>query len=106
MQNEINDLKKANLLQFLQIFSKFVEHSCGINRVSSCEHCKLRHVFVEVKFTEKKIKECLEEYSIFIDFLYQFYDNTLPINLKSTFLKFKYAVSAFSTTFYCWMNDV
>lgn len=56
MQNEINDLTKANLLQFLQIFSKFVEHSCGINRVSSCEHCKLRHVFVEVKFTEKKTK--------------------------------------------------
>lgn len=53
MQNEINDLTKANLLQFLQFFSKFVEHSCGINRVSSCEHCKLRHVFVEVKFTEK-----------------------------------------------------
>lgn len=74
MQNEINDLTKANLLQFLQIFSKFVEHSCGINRVSSCEHCKLRHVFVEVKFTEKKTtKECLEEYSISIDFLYQFF---------------------------------
>lgn len=73
MQNEINDLTKANLLQFLQIFSKFVEHSCGINRVSSCEHCKLRHVFVEVKFTEKKIKKCLEEYSISIDYLYQFF---------------------------------
>lgn len=69
MQNEINDLTKANLLQFLQILSKFVEHSCGINRLSSREHCKLRHVFVEVKFTEKN-KGVFRRVFIFLSIFY------------------------------------
>lgn len=43
------DITKANSLRFPKNVPKFVKKSCAMNCVSSYEHCKLRHVLVNVK---------------------------------------------------------
>lgn len=49
MQKKNYDITKANSLQFPKNVPKFVKKSCAMNCVSSYEHCKLRHVLVNVK---------------------------------------------------------
>lgn len=53
--NQIINTMKANLLIFSQTFSKFREHFCGIKRLSSGEHCKLRQNSTELRLTENDI---------------------------------------------------
>lgn len=53
--NQIINTMKANLLIFSHTFSKFREHFCGIKRMSSGEHCKLRQNSTEFRLTEKDI---------------------------------------------------
>lgn len=70
MLNKINDTTKPNSFLFSKIVSKFVKQSCAINCVFSYEPCKLRHYLLMSNLPPKKLKECLVEYSIVIDFLY------------------------------------
>lgn len=53
--NQIINTMKANLLISSHTFSKLREHFCGIKRLSSGEHCKLRQNSTELRLTEKDI---------------------------------------------------
>lgn len=65
MHNQINDLIIVNLLIFSHTFWKEIEHFCGINRMSPTAHCKLKHCFAELKWTEKDLKVFMNSKYVF-----------------------------------------
>lgn len=57
MYNLSKDLIVTNLLICSHTLSTVSEHFFGINRMSLDEHCKLRQEPIELKLTEKEIKQ-------------------------------------------------
>lgn len=76
------DLIVTNLLVFSHTLLRGSEHFVGINRMSLNEHCKLRQEPIELKWTEKEIKQwmnyssCVEDWNNY-SIIYKYFITTI-----------------------------